>query len=139
MCQYCCIFRQKPYLVKWNVNSAAHIQEESCRTRARKDRKHALTHFDSRHQDWKVKKILKGSLDLIQSPSPSVKIQIICRKVCLRWKGKTLLGVVNKLCFQKFVDNTQQCFAFMPQVNFPAHNLNFHWRWRWWDLIQATF
>ena len=29
-------------------------------------------------------------------------------------------------CFQKFVDNSQQCFAFTPQANFPAHNLNFH-------------
>ena len=24
-----------------------------------------------------------------------------------------------------FVDNAQQCFAFTPQANFPAHNLNF--------------
>ena len=46
---------------------------------------------------FKVEKILKGSLDLIPSPSLSVKIQIIGRKVCLRCKGKTLLGVVNKL------------------------------------------
>ena len=38
-----------------------------------------------------------------------------------------------------FVHNAQQCFAFTPQANFPAHNLNFHWRWRWWDQIQATF
>ena len=45
----------------------------------------------------KVEKILKGSLDLIPSPSPSVKIQIMGGKVCLRFKGKTLLGVVNKL------------------------------------------
>ena len=45
----------------------------------------------------KVEKILKGSLDSIQSPSPSVKIQIISGKVCLRCKGKTLLGIVNKL------------------------------------------
>ena len=44
----------------------------------------------------KVEKILKGSLDLIPSPSPSVKIDIMGRKVCLRCKGKTL-GVVNKL------------------------------------------
>ena len=29
--------------------------------------------------------------------SPSVKIQIMGRKVCLRCKGKTLLGIVNKL------------------------------------------
>ena len=37
-----------------------------------------------------------------------------------------------------FVGNAQQCFAYTPQVNFPAHNLNFHWRWRWWDQIHAT-
>ena len=30
----------------------------------------------------KVKKFLKGSLDLIQSPSPSVKIKIMGGKVC---------------------------------------------------------
>ena len=28
-------------------------------------------------------------------------------------------------------------FAIIPQVNFPVNNLNFHWRWRWWDPIQA--
>ena len=44
----------------------------------------------------KVEKILKGALDLI--PSPSVKIQIMGGKVCLRCKGKTLLGIVNKVC-----------------------------------------
>ena len=43
----------------------------------------------------KVEKKLKGSLDLI--PSPSMKIQIMGGKVCLRCKGKTLQGVVNKL------------------------------------------
>ena len=42
-------------------------------------------------------------------------------------------------CFQKSVDNAQQCFAYTPQENFPANNLNFHWRWRWWDQIQANF
>ena len=45
----------------------------------------------------KVEKILKGSLDLIPSPSPSVIIQIMGGKVSLRCKGKTLLGIVNKL------------------------------------------
>ena len=45
----------------------------------------------------KVENILKGSLDSIPSPSPSVKIQIMGGKVCLRCKGKTLLGIVNKL------------------------------------------
>ena len=38
----------------------------------------------------KVEKILKGSLDSI--PSPSIKIQIMGGKVCLKCKGKTFLG-----------------------------------------------
>ena len=38
------------------------------------------------------------------------------------------MGVINK-----------QCFALLPQVNFPANNLNFHWSWRWWDRIQVIF
>ena len=71
-------------------------------------------------------------MDSILSPSPSVKIQIIGGKVYLRWCQQTF-------CFQKFVDITQQCFALLPQVNFPANNLSFHWRWRWWDRIQAIF
>ena len=45
----------------------------------------------------KVEKILKGNLDSISSPSPSVKIHIMDRKVCLRHKGKTLLVKVEKL------------------------------------------
>ena len=45
----------------------------------------------------KVEKILKGSLDSIPSPSPSVKIQIMGGKVCLKCKSKTLLDLVNKL------------------------------------------
>ena len=49
------------------------------------------------HYRFKLERILKGCLDLIPSPSPSVKIQIMGGKVCLRCKGKTLLGVVNKL------------------------------------------
>ena len=51
----------------------------------------------------KVEKVLKGSLDLIPSPTPSVKIQIMGGKVCLRCKGKTLLGDGNKVfVFFKF-------------------------------------
>ena len=45
----------------------------------------------------KVEKILKGTLDSILSPSPSVKIQIMGGKICFRCKGETLMGVVNKL------------------------------------------
>ena len=44
----------------------------------------------------KVENISEDSLNLIPSPSSSQKIQIMGRKVCLRWKGKTLLSVVNK-------------------------------------------
>ena len=51
----------------------------------------------------KVENILKGCLDLIPSPSPSVKIQIKGEKVCLRCKGKTLLGVVIKLLKKKLL------------------------------------
>ena len=76
---------------------------------------------------FKVENILKGSLDSTPSPSPSVKIQIMGGKVCLRCKGKILLGIVNKLLkTKKFVDITQQCFTLLPQINFPANNLNFH-------------
>ena len=46
---------------------------------------------------YKVEKILKGSLDLISSPSPPVKIQIMGNEVCLMHEGKTLLGIFNKL------------------------------------------
>ena len=38
----------------------------------------------SKKFDHKVEKILKGSLDLIPSPTPSVKIQIMGWKVCIR-------------------------------------------------------
>jgi hypothetical protein len=66
----------------------------------------------------KVKKILKDSLDLISSPSPTVKIQIWKQKVC--WHHPAML-----------------CLITIPQMNFPANNLNFHWR-RWYQN-QAIF
>jgi hypothetical protein len=44
-----------------------------------------------------IGKILKGSMDLIPSPSRSERIQAMGGKVCLRCKDKTLLGTVNKL------------------------------------------
>ena len=53
------------------------------------------------HNPNKVEKILKGCLVLISSPSPSKTIWIMGGKICMRCKGKTLLGVVNKLWKQK--------------------------------------
>ena len=45
--------------------------------------------------NFKIEKIKEDSLDSISSPS--VKIQIMGRKVSLSCKGKTLLGDVKKL------------------------------------------
>ena len=84
-------------------------------------KKAKIVKYDPKNVD-KVKKVLKGSLDLI--PSPSVKIQIMSGKVCLMCEGKILLGIVNKL----FVEIYQQCFALLPKVKFPADNLNFHFK-----------
>ena len=78
----------------------------------------------------KVKKILKESLDLISSPSPTVKIQIIGGKVCLGVEAKHCWAFSTNFWNKKFVDIPQQC---LPQVKFPAKILNFHWSWRWWD------
>ena len=64
----------------------------------------------------KVENILKGSLDLIPSPSSSVKIQIMGGKVCLMCKGKTLLGIVNKLLKTKsLLTSPSIFFAFLPK------------------------
>ena len=77
----------------------------------------------------KVEKISKGSLDSIPSPSPSMKIQTMGRKFCLRWKGKTLLEV----CWHH---PAMFCLITSSKL---ANILNFLWRWRWWDWIQAIF
>ena len=45
----------------------------------------------------KVEKILNSNLGSIPSLLPSVKIQIMSGKVCLRCKGKPSPGVVNRL------------------------------------------
>ena len=47
---------------------------------------------------------------------------------CVCSKVEKILKVVwiQSYHLHLVVDNTQQCFAFMSQANFPAHNLNFH-------------
>ena len=42
---------------------------------------------------------------------------------------QNIAGCWQQTLHQKFVHNTQQCFAFTTKVNLPANNLNFHWRW----------
>ena len=66
---------------------------------------------------------------MIPSPSSSVKIEVYRQNIA----GHFQQTFENK----KFLDITLQCFALLPQVNIPAHNLNFHWRW--WDRIHAIF
>ena len=65
---------------------------------------------------YKVKKIYEDGPDSI--PSPSVKIQIMGGKFCLRHKGKTLLEVVNKLLKTKTPSNVSPL-----HLNIPAGNL----------------
>ena len=86
----------------------------------------------------KVEKTLTGSLNWISSPSISMKIQNMGERVCLRRQN------IAEICQQtfeskKFVDITQQCFALLLQVNCHTYNLNFYWRWRWWDQISWEF
>ena len=63
----------------------------------------------------KVEKILKDSLDSIKSPLPSMKIQIMGGKVFLRCKGKTLLGVVNKLLKKKRCRHPMFSLTYYPK------------------------
>jgi len=67
---------------------------------------------------FKEEKILKVSLDLI--PSPSLKIQIMGRKVC--WPFNKLLKTKSLLT------STRQWVALLLHLDFLANNLNFHGR-----------
>ena len=63
----------------------------------------------------KVEKIKEDRLDSIPSPSTSVKIQIIGGKSLLEVIRQNIAGWCQQtFCFEKFVDNAQQCFAFTP-------------------------
>ena len=79
-------------------------------------------HINLSLNDFKVEKSLKGSLDSIPSPSPSVKIQIMGGKVCFRCKN-----IIKKLLKTKSL------------LTSPTNDLNFQSRWGWWDWIQTIF
>ena len=70
----------------------------------------------NKNKNWLIQSriFLKGSLDSLPSPSLSVKIQIMGGKVCLRCKGETLLGDVNKL------------FVFKSLLTTPSNVLPIH-------------
>ena len=61
--------------------------------------------------------------------------------------GKFAWGLKTKRCLllstkfgkQKVCWHHPAMFCLITSSNFPANDLNFHWRWRWWDWIQAIF
>ena len=78
---------------------------------------HSFTNFQTCFPlIFKVENILKGILDSIPSPSPSVKIQIMSGKVYLRCKGKTLLGIVNKLLKTKSLLTSPAMFCLITSI-----------------------
>ena len=61
-----------------------------------------------------------------------MKIQIIGGKNCLRCKGKTFLGIVNKLfVFKSLLTTTNNGLPLHLKQTFPTI------RWKWLDWIQA--
>ena len=96
-------------------------------------------HKHQLNKSRKVEKISEDNLNLISSPSPSVKIQIMGGKVCFRCKGKKCWALSTSFLYSKNCWQHPAMFCLLPQVNFPANELNFHWRRRWWDQIQAIF
>jgi hypothetical protein len=71
----------------------------------------------------KVKKIVKGSLDLITfSENSYYELEIFLVVLRQNVAGHCQQTFENK----KFVDITQQCFTILPQIDFPANDLNFH-------------
>ena len=87
---------KKKHAVQWNSSMLTYLEASSLSV-----------------VSCKVKEILKGSLDSIPSPSPSVKIQIIGGKICLRCEGKILPGIVNKLLKTKsFLTSPSNVFPY---------------------------
>ena len=76
----------------------------------------------------KVEKILKGSLD-----------SILQQKFKL-WAETFSWVVKAKHCWSLATNFWKQNFCWHHPAMFCLITLNnFHWRWRWWDPIQATF
>ena len=72
------------------------------------------------HHFVKLKKIYEHSLDLIPSPSPSVKSQIFGIKVYHRWWGKTWLGDINKLfVFKSLLTRPRNVLSLHLKQTFP--------------------
>ena len=81
------------------------------------------TYYDILIKKSKVENIFKGSLDLIPSTSPLMKIQIMGRKVCLRYKGKTLHPA--KICLYTSSIFSCPSFKFSPKMKLIQSRLPF--------------
>ena len=82
----------------------------------------------------KVLSLLEACFDLISSPSPSMKIQIMGGKITENHGLKSPLWKVKKMkkgqnwVFKKDFDLPKRGFESQIFSNFPAHDLNFHER-----------
>ena len=74
----------------------------------------------------KVENILKGSLDSDPITFNFSENSNFRQESLLEVKRQNIAGLCEQTLKQKFVDISQQCFALLPQVNFPVNNLNFH-------------
>ena len=84
---------------------------------------------------FKVEYISKGCLDLIPSPSPSVNLNYGRKSLLDVWRQNIAGRCQQTFESKKFGDVTQKCFALLPQVNFPANDLNFHCRWKMIEIV----
>ena len=74
-----------------------------------------------------------------------MKLSLHLMSVRLAWKSAARLFRTISGCYcrvmstnffsSKVCDNAQQCFAYTAKANFPAHILNFNWRW--WNRIES--
>ena len=112
------IVRSLNFLRAWKADSLRSLAKLSQRSWLSSDQEMMVTKLYIPSN--KVENILKGSLDLIPSPSPSMKIQIMGGKVCFRCKGKTLLDVVNKLLFSKACWHHPAMFCLITSSKLPT-------------------
>ena len=85
----------------------------------------------------KEENILKGILDSIPSASPSVEVQIMCRKVCLRYKAKHCWSLSTNVLLSKVCWHPPVMFCLISSSKLFHQFFNFHWSRRWWDQIQS--
>ena len=84
-------------------------------------------------KSFKVGKILKVAW--IQSHHLQWKFKLWARKFAWGGKAKYCRVLSTKFWKQKVCWHHPAMLCLLTQVNFLANNLNFHWRWRWWDWI----